>query len=76
MQEFEIEIEMWGEVKEQRGRDNGELDHKQGAAEFAQSGTRRVCFDQKKSQFGSNSWKLFKMMLWIFLTAGKDTSIK
>ena len=35
-----------------------------------------VCFDQKKSQFGSNSLDLFKMILWIFLTAAEDASIK
>ena len=57
---------MWGQAKEQRGRGyNGGLDHKRGAGEFAQCGTR-MCFDQKKSQFGSNSWELFKMILWIF----------
>ena len=65
MEEFEIEIEMWGQAKEQR---QWGLDHKRGAGEFAQCGTPRlrVCFDQKKSQFGSNSWELFKMILWMF----------
>ena len=81
MEEFEIEIEMWVEVEEQQGRDNGGLDHKRGAGESLQCGTHRaaqVCFDQKNSQFGSHSWELFKMILCLdlFNAAAEDTSIK
>ena len=56
--------------------DNGGLDHKQRAGEFAQCGTRRMCFGQKRSQFGSNAWELVKMILLKFLAAAKDTSIR
>ena len=58
-----------GRLRSREAGDNGGLDHKRGAGEFAQCGTRRVCFDQQKSQFGSNSWELFKMILWIFFNS-------
>ena len=52
MEEFEIEIEMWVEVEEQQGRDNGGLDHKRGAGESLQCGTltmRLKCVSTRKS---------------------------
>ena len=47
VEEFEIEIEMWGEVKEQQRQ--WELDHKPGAGEFSQCGTRGECVSTRKS---------------------------